>query len=145
MSKGIKVLLLVLGLCMLGMVGVVAAGYTWFQSNKDDLKQGIEELRGEAQAFGKTTDQSGCMVEAQRRAGECGAVSPICQGKVQVFVTLCLRNATPVPNFCEGVPAKDQVFDSAMWANRECENTDTPHCARLQQAKQAFCQGEAGP
>lgn len=143
MSKGVKVLLIVLGLCVLGLVGLGVAGYLWFEANKEDLKQGFEQIQAEAEAFAANTDQHGCMTEARRRVGACGSFGPICEAKVQGFLTLCLEDARAVPDFCEGVPSKADILESAMWANGQCvadEDADaTSRCARLHQAKQTYC------
>lgn len=142
-SKGVKILLLVLGLCFLGMIGVGVAGYLWVDANKDRIKEGVIEVGDEAKAFGEKTDQNGCMTEGRARGKACGAFGPMCEAKVLMFLRVCLDYAKPVPGFCDGVPPESDIVGSATWALEQCGAADAVtnnRCSRLQQARQGYCE-----
>ena len=142
MSKGVKVFLIVLGICIAGMLVVFGVGAWWVYRNADDLKDGLAKIEAEAVAFAAGTDQDGCMAEATRRAGECGVVGPMCEAKAGIFLRLCLGEATPVAGFCDGVPARDAFIETTQWALDECGTNDAVsnnRCTRLMQAKQRYC------
>jgi hypothetical protein len=143
MSKGVKVLLVVFAVCLLGMVAVGVGGYLWFDAKKDDLRAGGAAAEAAGAAFGARADQAACLQEGLRRAESCGGFGPICEAENGIFLRACLGRATPTPDFCAGVPAEGQILESAVWANAEClergDAAGTSRCARLMQRKQDFC------
>lgn len=142
-SKGVKILLIVLGLCFGGMVGLGVAAYLWVDSNKGRFKDKIMEVAEEATAFAETTDQAGCMAEAEARGKACGAFGLKCEMKAVMFLRICLEEAEPTPGFCDGVPPESDIIESAKWTLEQCGAADTVHnnrCSRLQKPRQGFCQ-----
>lgn len=143
-SKGVKVLLIVLGLCFTAIIAVIAAGVFWVTENADQLKKGAEEIGAEAEAFAANADQTGCMDETLVRLKACGAVSPVCDVKELIFLRVCLDRAAPTPGFCEGVPKPSDIMASTQWALEQCTFADavsTNRCNRMQQARQRHCHG----
>lgn len=141
-SKGVKILLVVLGLCVLGLVGIGVAGYVWFDRNKEELKASVEAVQAEAKAYAARADQEGCMAEGRRRADECGALDLGCGIRASTFLRFCLDDAAPSEGFCEGVPAKGEIMDGSRWILAQCSDRggDSDRCRRLQQVRQDFCQ-----
>ena len=140
-----KVLLLVLGLCFVGAILLVVGAATWVYQNKDELKAGVERIHDEGQRFGEGTDQDGCLAEATRRVrAECGAIGPVCETKISMFLRVCLDYAAPVDGFCNGVPSSSDIVESTSWAIRECglgDSASGSRCTRQMQTKQRFCEG----
>lgn len=104
-----------------------------------------EVVMAEAESFGLTTDQDGCMTAGLDRAAACtGGVMEkgTCQGMAQVYLQGCLNTAVASPGFCDGAPAKEQIMDTVNWGVAQCElygRSGEQSCANIQQTRAEWC------
>ena len=109
-----------LGLLVLLCGGAASAVVLWVRANADDIKAGAKEVQAEAHAFGLGSDQAACLDEGLRRAAPCMDMNIKCQVKAKLFTNFCLDVAPDTPDFCEGVPAKNELIAFTKWATQEC-------------------------
>ncbi|MCP4807932.1 MAG: hypothetical protein GY913_09120 [Proteobacteria bacterium] len=144
MSTGVKI---VLGLLVLGLVGgavLCGGGYLWLENNKDGLVAMGEEQIVAGEAFGSTTEQIGCIDEGLAKQDTCGDFDPMCEAGNGIWLKACLGVASESPGLCDGVPSKSDIIDSATWAVGTCGNMGRPQdqpCGRLLQQVQEHCHG----
>jgi hypothetical protein len=128
---------------LLGCGGLLLLGVVyWFNQNKDKLVSMGKEANESAAAFAAGHTQSDCVDEALRKVDACDGI--LCESGQGLFVTGCLRQATPVQGFCDGVPAPGQIMDTATWVREQCVRRNRPNdqrCARLMQHVPKSCHG----
>lgn len=103
-----------------GVVLLAAAGfaaYSWFDANKDKLKQEGDAIKVEAKAFGEKTDQAGCLTEAFAR-NKGGFMAKV---RNRLFLDGCLAAAAPTEGFCAGAPPDSEILASVAWRLEGCE------------------------
>ena len=151
MSQGLKIFLIICGVCVVGFIAMIVAGVVWFNANKDELatdfKAKVEEIHAEASTFAQATDQQGCLDEAVRRASACGGFSPMCEAHAGIFGRICLDEARPTAGLCNGVPKPDAIMDTVTWAAEVCtkyEGVPMDRCQRIYQPLQKFCHESGG-
>ncbi len=101
-----------------------------------------EAAMAEGAAFGETTDLSGCLREGLAVQATCGDFEVMCQGMNHAWTQACLSVAAPVEGFCDGVPVKEEVMDTARWRVARCEAEGYPDdgpCPNLLDAMQIYC------
>lgn len=72
--------------------------------------------------FGKSTDQAGCLNEAERRfkvASKAGDI--IKRREAQMFLYGCFQAARSTPDFCVNTPKEDNFVDVRKWSTERCE------------------------
>lgn len=145
MSKGVKIALAIVTVCVLFVGGlIVAAGY-WFEQNKEQLRAQGVAMEQEAQAFGEGHDNQACHDESLARLGACaeGELTDIvCKAMAKMFLQKCLPVSQPTPGFCDDVPAGDGLMDGALWAVAACESQPEGQrqaCARHMQVMRDYC------
>ncbi len=132
----------VLGILIAGVVlcgGGVAAVTFWVKANEGKLKETGTRAKADAEAFAKTSDQSGCVREALGRLKvKSGLLDEV---EHRVFLTECLKVAPQTPGFCEGVPKMDQIMAAAGWARDQCASYEGPKesCGRTLQEVMKHC------
>ena len=144
MSTGVKIILGVVALGILGCIAVCAGGYFWVENNKDDLAAMGTEQMAAGEAFGLGTEQLGCIDEGLAMQDGCGEFDPMCEARNGIWLKACLGVATTSPGLCDGVPQKTDIIDSATWAVGTCANLGRPQdqpCGRLLQQVQEHCHG----
>lgn len=121
--------------------------YNWLYSaaNKPQVTAVIEHAR----AFGKTTDNQGCIDEGLRRAEKLRAASPTSVEfwAESAWAGNCLETSEPTPDFCKGVPTMSEEFRNALNENvyeeQMCKKTKFGqydiHCKSVYSSKQKFC------
>lgn len=143
MSKGLKVALILLAGSFLLCVAIGGGVAWWFNANKDSLKAGGDKAKAEGEAFGRANDADACVTEGLRRLDtERGIVA---QALNNIFLQHCLEVAARPVGFCDGVPARGEVLDSATWAVAECEkrgHENDQECGRMMQVLQKVCAGK---
>ena len=141
MPGWLKVLLIVLGIIILLVVGVIAAGGIWFYRNKDALKAKLDTITTEARDFGKNTDNQGCVNETiSRYKTEPGITSAMSNA---IFVRICLDNSRATPGFCESVPKQREFMKTAQWRKEQCQRAGLErdsYCESLFTPVQQFCE-----
>jgi hypothetical protein len=145
--KWLKVLLIVSGAAVIFIVGIGVAATMWLSANKESFKRQGEALLAEARTFGAVHDQNECLDESMKRVDGCGAVSFVCQAEAGIFLQHCLESSKPTEGFCDGVPDKNAVMDTAMYRIAKCESLggrkgDGP-CGRVLASVERYCQARA--
>ena len=77
-----------------------------------------EKQAAEGRAFGRTTDQRGCIAEGLNRAKDFRAIDVGSMVVDQAFVEKCLYSSQKVDGFCQDVPARFGGEDN--WMKEEC-------------------------
>jgi len=133
--------LIVLGVCVfVGVLAVVGAGVYWWTHHSRELIQAGENAMKQGSAFGKNTDNQGCLDEALSRykqnKGLGGGIS------TGLFLTSCLNDSRPTPNFCDDVPRPTEFIKAAQWQLRKCAEAGIPdqYCRQLYGQVQQYCE-----
>ena len=144
MSKTTKVVLGILaGLLLVSVLSCVGLRM-WFDANRDDLANMGQEAEAAGIEHGLTTDQVGCVDEALAQQADCGGFDPMCEAQNGIFLKACLSAAQANARFCDDVPQRSDIMDSAVWAVGTCANLGRPDdqaCGRLMQNVQDHCHG----
>jgi len=97
----------------LGSVGL--AFFLWSQGK--ELVEASEKQFDRGVAFGRQTDESGCLNEAVTRykdnRGMAGSIA------VGVFVNACWTASRPSEGFCDQVPKPLDVFKAVRWQTEQ--------------------------
>jgi len=137
----LKILLIVLGIIILLVVGLVAAGGFWFYRNKDALKGKLDTITTEARDFGKNTDNQGCVNETvSRYKRDPGFTSAMSNA---IFVRICLDNSRATPGFCEAIPKQSEFRRTVQWRKEQCQSAGLErdsYCESLFTPVQQFCE-----
>lgn len=144
MSTTAKVVLGILGgLLLLSLLSCLGLKL-WIDANKDELMNMGVEAEAEGVDYGVGSDQSGCVGEGLSRLELCGEFDPMCEAENGIFLKSCLSAASPSEGFCDGVPAKNDILESATWAVGTCVNLGRAQdqaCGRMLQSVQDHCHG----
>lgn len=151
MSKTTKIIVITLVavviLSILGVGACVGLGILWFTANEEDIRSTGEQAIADGEAFGTTHNLDECVDEALDRVDRCGAFGLMCEGMAGIFMTSCLENSEPQPEFCQGVPSEHNILESAQWSLELCAEKGQPGsqpCTRAVQNIQRYC-GEQRP
>jgi hypothetical protein len=145
MPKWLKIVLLVLGaLVLMCGIGVTGVSY-WFNKHKDELKLEGEAVMNDARAFAKNSDQAGCLTETLARLKKHSGFMEEVQHRI--FLAECLRDASETKGFCDDVPGRGEIMQTALWANGKCGDYDGPKeaCGRMMQELVQFCSKRGEP
>lgn len=113
MSKAGKIIIALVVCFVLLIAGVVGLGLYWWSHHKQELFEASEKQIEAGEAFGKQTDEQGCLDEAIKRYKENrGFVGSISTG---LFLRSCLEASRPTPGFCDQVPKRSEILRSARW------------------------------
>ena len=141
MPGWLKVLLIVLGIIILLVVGLFAAGGVWFYRNKDALKGKLDTINTQAREFGQNTDNQGCVNETiSRYKAEPGFTSAMSNA---IFVRVCLDSSRATPGFCEAIPKQTEFRRTAQWRKEQCQRAGLEgdsYCESLFTPVQQFCE-----
>jgi len=118
-NRGARAVLLLLGFVALMVLVMAGIGAWWWSHNGREWKAGFDGGIKEGMAFGKGTDQDGCLAAAFERHR---TQPPEAQIGVRnaSFLNGCLSVAKPVPNFCDGVPMGWNALAAQRWSERRC-------------------------
>src|SRR6185295_11625189 len=138
--------LLITGIVILILVvAVIGVGVYWWSRNKDALlAKGKEEME-QGQAFGRGSDNQGCVDESiTRYKKEPGFRTAV---GTNLFLNFCLRSSQPTPGFCDEVPKQTEFIKSGQWRVAQCKEVGLSgdnYCQQLFSAVQNFCE-KPGP
>ena len=122
------------GVVIAGLVVVVllVGGFLYVDKTMKDAYVAQEKVRAAGTAFGKTTDQAGCIQKTIDLDDPSDAFD-------YLFISHCLEESRPTPNFCDGVPPP---LSASNWEVQECRRIgrDTPHCHSAYTGKMFFCE-----
>lgn len=134
-------LIIGLVLCVLLVVGVIAAGAYWLARNKDSLLARGKAQIEEGREAGRQTDNQGCVDRSVSRyktqPGFTGAIA------TNLFMESCLMVSKATPGFCDAVPAPTEFIKSAEWRLAQCRRVDLANdqlCQQLFSSVQNFCE-----
>jgi hypothetical protein len=113
MTNAAKIIITIAASLVVIAVGVVGIGiFLWARHGRDLLDAGSKHYE-QGVAFGRQTDEQGCLDEAITRykanrgiAGSLGA---------GIFVQSCWKRSRPTPGFCTAVPKPLDVFRATRW------------------------------
>jgi hypothetical protein len=140
MAPGLKVGLAAIGCAALAAGLILVAASIWWMRHRSELSAMARAARFEGMAFGKTTDEGGCLAEALRRHRPSDGVSRTVRN--ELFFRGCLTSARPVSDFCRNVPRSTEIMSSARWQVARCRqaNVDDASCRQLFSAMQQYCE-----
>jgi hypothetical protein len=113
MSLAAKIVITVAVCFVLFVAGAVGLGvYMWKRHSGELLDAGKKQYE-QGLAFGKETDESGCLDQALTRyKGNRGMTGSLSAG---VFVRACWTSSRPTAGFCDRVPKPLDIFTAARW------------------------------
>jgi hypothetical protein len=137
---GFRVFLIVAGVC-----AVVGGGGIYFIATRfgPEVAGELDRARDEASAYGRGHDQNACVDETYRRLHACDGV--LCEVRAAAFTLPCLKQASPAPGFCEGVP--ESLVEGVLWTKTACPDPDLrPQvCERVLRAILQTCYESRNP
>jgi len=104
-----------------------------------ESRQRINARQQEGAAFGKTTNQRGCLEEGLRRGRQLGIIDFQAQADNENFVDGCLQTSSATQGFCDGVPSviKNMFVD---WDKKQCKKSDLlVICEGIYERQVKFC------
>jgi len=133
--------LLVVGLIAVALliIGGVA-GYHWWSKHGRQFMESARQAHVEGAQFGEETDDQGCLDEALARHRKAGGLGQAIARNL--FLKGCLSSSEPSDGFCDRVPKRTAVLDSATWQAKKCAAagfTD-PFCRQLFAQVQEYCE-----
>jgi hypothetical protein len=113
MSLAAKIVLTIVTCFVLFAVGAVGLGaYLWSRHSGALLEAGRKQTE-QGLAFGRQTDESGCLDQAiARYKSNRGVVGSVA---TSLFVQACWRASRPTPGFCDHVPKPFDVIRGGRW------------------------------
>lgn len=140
MPTWLKIVLIVGGTFLLGLLVLIGAGVYWWSQHKDELVEAGKRSIAEGREVGNGTDNQGCVSEAMSRykqnAGFTGSIT------TKLFLKSCLEASRPTPGFCAGVPKMTEFIKSAQWQVERCKQfgISDQYCGQLFQEVQIHCE-----
>ena len=141
MPSWLKVVLIVGGLLLLllaASVGVLV--YVAMKHGPGMVEAGKHSLE-EGAAYGRGTDEEGCVDEAVARHGRADGLTDLIN--TNLFLRSCLEASRPTPRFCDSVPQRIEFMKSARWRLDECKRrglSPEEQCGQLFQQVQQYCE-----
>jgi hypothetical protein len=139
MSLAAKIILTIVGCLVLFAAGVVGLGaYLWSRHGHELLEAGGKQY-DLGVAFGRQTDEAGCLNEAVTRykanAGVAGSVS------IGIFVRACWNVSRPTAGFCDQVPKPLDVFRAVRWQTEQTKKAgvDEQFGGQIFAQQRAYC------
>lgn len=141
MPTWLKVVLIVGGLLLVLVLAAVGTLVYVAQKYGPGLVEAGKHSLEEGQAYGRTSDEQGCVDEAvarhKRAEGFTGMIS------TNLFMRSCLETSRPTPNFCDAVPKRMEFMKAARWQLAECKRyglAPENQCGQLFQEVQQYCE-----
>ncbi len=134
-----KIFWIILGVIVLLLGGLVGAGYWWWSSNQELIEQQVTQAAEKAHSVAANGDSTNCVNDLKRQVAECSSLT--CQVGQRIFMMECLARAPVAEGFCEGVPASDEMMNSAQWSLQQCADTGEGinACVQAMNAVPEFC------
>ncbi len=146
MNRGMRAVLIILGFGALAFVVLGLTGWWWWSQHGAEFQANTMKGIDQGIAFGKLTDQDGCLKEGfDRNHKNPDAVAA--QFNL-MFLSGCLSTAKPSPEFCQDVPSQWNTFAASRWTTQRCvaEGLNESTCPGMLNALIGHCQnGVFGP
>lgn len=139
MTRTGRIVIALVGSTLAFLLVLAAMGAWWWTAHRGDLQQDAQMAASEGMRFGETTNEADCLDQALIRHDSCENFS--CQVSNNLFLGACLEAASSASEFCIGVPAKDELMQTALWRQEMCTQRDRPgsFCQALMNQVQAHC------
>lgn len=140
MPKWLKVLLAIFAVLLLLCGASAFFAKRWFDDNKDRLKALGDTAAKDGATWAMTHDAHSCVDEALRRYDAEGGM--VAEAGHTIFMRTCLDTAPRPAGFCDGVPPKNEIFQTAEWCVKKCVALNRPGsqpCTRMVKAIQESC------
>lgn len=140
MSAGVKAILIIVALVMLVVLAITGMGVYWWSQHGQRLVEGVQNAQTEGEAFGRQTDNAGCLEEILSRHRAHHDFSDALPNSL--FLNGCLRTSRPTTGFCEGVPRGNEFGATIEWQMQQCRqaNLTDSYCGQLFQQVQQHCE-----
>ena len=146
MSLAAKIILTIVVCFVLAVVAAIAAGALLWSRHGEDLLQAGARQYEQGAAFGRDTDESGCLEAAiTRYKGDRGLSGSLAAG---VFVRSCWKTSRPTAGFCDGVPTPLDLLRGARWQRDQARKAgiDEQFGGQIFSQLRAYCDAKAaGP
>ena len=132
-----------IGCSILFVIGVIVIGAMalFLKSKGTELVTKGRQVSEQGQAFGRYVTESECLTESLTRyRSETGMINAV---KQSVWLRGCLEPSTAEPDFCAGVPPRDELNASASWLVERCRQygfSGDANCPNILQAMQGYCE-----
>jgi hypothetical protein len=136
----LKVVLIVGGLLLVLLVVAVVGVVYVAQKYGPGLVAAGKQSMDEGRAYGRGTDEEGCVNEAVSRHKRADGLSAVINNNL--FLRTCLDASRPTPHFCDAVPQRMEFMKGARWQLDECKRyglTPERQCGQLFQQVQQYC------
>ncbi|HKG14871.1 MAG TPA: hypothetical protein VKB12_16210 [Pyrinomonadaceae bacterium] len=140
MPTWLKVVLIVGGLLLVLLVAAVAGLVYVAQKYGPALVEAGKHSMDEGRAYGRGTDEEGCVNEAVSRHGRAEGLTTVIH--TNLFLRACLDASRPTPHFCDAVPQRTEFMKGARWQLDECKRrglSQESQCGQLFQQVQQYC------
>lgn len=141
MPTWLKVVLIGGGLLLILLVASVGTlVYLGVKHGPELVEAGKHSLE-EGQAYGRATDEQGCVDESVARHKRADGLSALIN--TSLFMRSCLEASRPTPNFCDAVPQRTEFIKAARWQMDECKRYGLEperQCGQLFQQVQQYCE-----
>ena len=129
-------------LCVIGTVGLGA--YLWSRYGRG-MVESTEKQHDQGLAFGRQTDESGCLNEAIARYKRNGGFTGYMPAGA--FVQSCWRSSRPTDGFCDQVPKPFDLLTGARWKRAQASRVgiDQQYGGQIFVLQQAHCESRVSP
>ena len=141
MPTWLKVVLIVGGLLLVLLVAAVGTLVYLGVKHGPALVEAGKHSVEEGNAYGRGTDERGCVDESVARHKRAEGLTEIFS--TSIFMNSCLQVSRPTPNFCDAVPHRVEFMKSAQWQMDECKRYGLKperQCGQLFQQVQQYCE-----
>jgi hypothetical protein len=141
MPTWLKVVLIGGGLLLVLLVAAVGTIVYVTMKHGPALVEAGKKSLDEGQAYGRGTDEQGCLDEAVSRHGRSEGLTAVI--KTNLFLRACLDVSRPTAHFCDAVPSRTEFMKGAQWQLDECKRyglKPEQQCGQLFQQVQQYCE-----
>jgi len=139
LSRAAKIIITIAVSLVILAASVIGFGLYWWSHHSHELFEAGRKQIEQGEAFGKQTDEQGCLDEAITRykanRGFSGSIS------TGLFLRSCLEASRPTPGFCDQVPKQSDILKSARWQIEQAKKAgiDDQYGRQLFTQVQQYC------
>ena len=139
-TRGARAILLVVGFTAMAFLLMAALGWWWWSNHRTEFDANFNNGRVQGEAFGKQTDQDGCLRETFDHIRKDSSI--IAGIGHNMFLTYCLDEAKASARFCDDVPSPWSAFATAKWSAQRCraESLENGVCSNVLTAVITECE-----
>lgn len=141
MSRAAKIIVTI-GVCFVFLATItIGFGIYWWARHSHELFEAGQRQIDQGTAYGKQTDEQGCLDEAiSRYKAKRGMTGSIASG---LFLRSCLEESRPTPGFCDQVPKRTEILKSMQWQIAQAKKAgleNDPYGKQLFTQLQEYCE-----